>query len=153
MEIVAVLERERKLNKQLQQTVIKEELRSNGYNVSGHQLRRTHQAVQIMDKTIMNGKLSDSQRALWDIQCDKLNEVHTYSDTDRKRAKAKVYPVLMSWSIPFLTSTLISVYKEVQNVMKLPNICHVQRETANMVLRNADKAIVTCVGVVPVSQS
>ena len=70
MEIIALRERERKLKTQLRQKVIVEELESNGYHVSGQQLRRTHQAVQIMDEIIENAGLNDSQRELWEMQRD-----------------------------------------------------------------------------------
>ena len=51
--------------------------------------------------------------------------------------------MLMSWAIAFLACTSISVYNDVQRVMKLPDLRHVQRETEKMV-RNAAKAFALC---------
>ena len=94
-EIISNCKRERKLDKQLQQKAIEEGLRSNGYHVANQKLRRTHQAVQIMDKIIINVGLRNSQRKLWEIQPDCLNKVYVNGSGNKKRAKTKVHPSVL----------------------------------------------------------
>jgi hypothetical protein len=98
-----------------------------------------------MVATIMSARLNDNQRELWEIQHDRLNKVYKNGVTSKKRKKAKVHMVLMSWAIALLARTSIRVYKEVKMVMKLPDIRHVQRETTKMVSQNMDKAFTICV--------
>ena len=143
-EIIAGREREREVRRELRRKAAAKVLDEEGYTVSGDRLERTQEAIQIMDGTIARAGLSDDQLELWEIQRDRLNEIHFNGGTGRNKKKAKVHPVLMSWAIAFLARTSISVYKEVQRVMKLPHIRHVQRETEKMVSRNADKAFALC---------
>ena len=84
-----------------------------------------HQAVQIMDNAVIHTRLNNQQRKLWEIQRDRLNEIHENGGTGKKKKKASVHPVLISWDINFLACTPISVYKEVHTVMKLPYLRHV----------------------------
>ena len=143
-EIIAGREREREVRCQLRQKAAAKVLDEEGYTVSGDRLQRTQEAIQIMDGTIARAGLSDDQLELWEIQRDRLNAIHFNGGTGRNKKKVKVHPVLMSWAIAFLARTSISVYKEVQRVMKLPHIRHVQRETEKMVSRNANKAFALC---------
>ena len=97
-----------------------------------------------MDGTIARAGLGNDQLELWEIQRDWLNEIYSNGVTGKNKKKAKVHPVLMSWAIAFLACTSISVYKEVQRVMKLSHLRPVQRKTEKMVSRNADKAFALC---------
>ena len=49
-----------------------------------------------MDSTIMAAGLINKQREVWEIQRDRLNEIHANGGTGMKKRKAKVHPVLMS---------------------------------------------------------
>ena len=117
----------------------------NGSHVSSYQLQCAHQTFQIMDKTIMNARLSDNQHKLWEIQHDGLNKLHANVSTGKKRAITVVHPVLMSWCIACHACMLIIVCKEVQQVMNSPDTRHVQRETTMIVSRNAGKVFVICI--------
>jgi hypothetical protein len=85
-----------------------------------------------MDELLISTGLSDFQHELWEIHCGQLHEVYVNGDTDKKRTKAKVHPVLTIWLINCLACTSISFYKEVQKVTKLSNTHHSQRETTKI---------------------
>ena len=59
-EIIALRERERQVQRELQQKRIHKEIDESGYDVSASELRRTHMAMQVMDSTIMTTGLNDN---------------------------------------------------------------------------------------------
>ena len=80
-EIFALRDREKRLKQDFQRKEMEKEFDYDGYYVSGQHLRHTHQAVQIMDDTVMNAGLNNQQRKLWEIQRDWLHEIHENDGT------------------------------------------------------------------------
>ena len=117
-EIVLLRNREQLLKRDVRRKEMEKELDSNDYHISGKQLGRTYQAVQITDNTVINPGLNNQQQELWGIRRNWPNKNHKNdSNGKKKKKKVKVHPVLTRWDIVFLGRTSGSVYKEAKQVM------------------------------------
>ena len=94
-------------------------------DASAHDGTRDQVTCTSMDNTIVNTSLGDNQYKLWEIQRDCLNKIYATSGTEKRKQRAKIHPVLMSRAVTFLARTAIIMYKEVQKVMKLPDLLHI----------------------------
>ena len=94
-----------------------------------------------MDSTITTalkeGRASE-ELDLWEIHRDHINQVWKNGGKSRYK-KAPVHPTLLNWAIAFHAKTSVSIYKEVQKIMQLPDISYIYRKTNEMVSTTADR--------------
>lgn len=147
LEIRHLRERLRQANRKNAKLVMEKELEENGIRLYGRKAERMQKAVEkmspVIEKAFENSGDHEAQQ-LWEIQRDRMNAIH--ANGGRKRGRnVEVHPVIMSWAIAFLARTSQPVYREVAKIMLLPDIRHVQRESAKLVSRAADKAQFMCI--------
>ena len=94
-----------------------------------------------MDATIttaLKEENAEEELDLWELHRDHIN--HVWKNGGRSRhKKAPVHPTILNWAIAFLAKASVSVYKEVANIMQLPDISYIYRKTNELVSTTADR--------------
>ena len=145
-EIRTLRETKRRLERQLaiKQLLVKE-LAENGKVVPNDETAKgIRSAIDIMDRPITEALESNGvttvESEIWRIHAEHIRKVYDQGGKGRGFKRITYHPTIMNWAIAFLARTSSSVYKDVQNVMMLPDISYVYRKTAEMVSTNNDKA-------------
>ncbi|EJK46778.1 hypothetical protein THAOC_34538 [Thalassiosira oceanica] len=147
LEIAGLRDDVKILRRRLAMAQLDRELEQQGRELSEAELARVKKAL---DKA--NGEIekhlsepgNEEELELWQIHYEHIKAQAANGGKKRGRA-VRCHPVLMNWAIAFLAKTSLAVYREVAKIMLLPDIRHVQRETAKLVSDNRSKAYSICI--------
>ena len=135
----------RSLRSKIAQIVLSAEIDKHGSHLPGgavdDEIRR---GIGIMDgpiTTALKDGGAPEALELWRLHCEHIGKVNENGGKGGKgRKRVKYHPLLMNWAIAFLARTSGRVYAEVAEIMMLPHISHVYRETAKLVSTQRDMA-------------
>ena len=141
LEIESLRKANRELRKQRAKDVFSRELNQHGVHLDKKSLCRTSLAIEVMDETITTALKegnAEEELDLWELHRAHINQVWKNGGRSRHK-KAPVHPTVLNWAIAFLAKTSVSVYKEVANIMQLPDISYIYRKTNELVSTTADR--------------
>ena len=145
-EIGVLRDENRELRRRMAKMQLDKELEENGRELTGAELKRVRRAVNRANPYVekeLSKEGNEYGLALWQVHLEHIN-AQAVNGGKRRGKRVKCHPDLLNWAIAFLARTSISVYKEVARVMLLPDIRHVQRETAKLVSNSNSRAYSIC---------
>ena len=129
----------KELRKKRARDIFQKDLEENAFLLDNEEFYRVDTAITVMDgiiTTYLKEGGSEEEMDLWQIHREYVKKIWANRGRIRHK-KAPVHPTLLNWAITFLAKTSASIYKDVENILQLPEISYIS--LAGMVSTMADR--------------